>query len=197
MKNNFSFLLIGLFLAMSITACCYSEETPLFLVSVTGNTSVVTADANETYQCTVNELNSSATVTDINQSTGSIALEKVKPAENCNAAVVITGTGGNKTVFMIQVSDPVYSADNKSFSFIGSSQKYYDGTMLTEYNNNQSTIQSGEYGTTNIYLEYAIPELENTGGCVCNKCVNGHCTDCSGWGCPMLSPYTPCWEGDY
>lgn len=154
--------MISSLLILLVCICSvYSEETAESRIEISGDSSAIAEDASGTFLFTLDNVNQNATVFNANQSSKMVSLDKIIPSENCDAALVVTGSEGNETVYLVQVSNPVYSVDNKTLSSSVLPEKYYDGTLLKEYAENQSEIQSGEFAKTKVFLEYNIPELEN------------------------------------
>lgn len=174
--NRTSVLLIGgLFLVSLVFVPLSAGDTSMSRVSVSGNNSHISEVGNGSYQVILDQVNPNATVIISNKTVG-IPLKDVLPETICTAAILPFETDGNQTVFMVQASEPLYSAENQTISWTITPQQYYDGTLLTEYRENQSELQPGDYATTVVYLECAIPDLENTchqvcipdgGGCYC------------------------------
>jgi hypothetical protein len=147
------FLTIGLVLVLLvIPSSVFSENTPLSLVLVSGDASVLSSGENGTYQLMVNMVDQNATVTNANL-TSPIPLEKVLSGDISNAALVVFDTDGNETAFMVQVSAPLYSVENKTLSMTLLPHTFYNGTMLAEYSTKQSELLPGEYGITELYIE--------------------------------------------
>ena len=160
MNRSYLLLIAGLFLTLSVFAAVSGEDTPISRVSVSGNASNISAGSNGTYQIILDQVDPNASVV-ITNKTVEISLKEVLPVTTCTAAIIPSGPDGNKSVFMVQVSDPLYSTENHTISWTITPQKYYEGTLLTEYSENQSELQPGEYSATVVYLECRIPELEN------------------------------------
>ena len=161
MKGNVHTFLLCLILVISTIFSCYGEESPASLIVISGNSSVITPDMNDTYRITVNDVEPYAILTCTNQTDTSVSLNEIKPAENSNTAIVTITAEGNNSVFMIQASDFIYAEDSNKFSFSGYSMRYYDGIALSQYSGNQSTLEPGDYGTTHVYIEYAVQALNN------------------------------------
>lgn len=178
-KHAFSGII--LILVFSLTLLPVSGDEPT--VSVSGNVSTITPDTNGTYQILISQVNPGAPGYEGN-STTSILLKDELPKEPCPAAILLTNSTGNQTTLMVQASELIYSAQNQTLSFNISALKFYDGTILSQYNENKSVIEPGEYGNTSIYLEVRQTEVDNA--ClycsgpnqVCTLLKNGCCIKC-------------------
>lgn len=169
MERSSVILVLGLMMALSvITSLTSGEDTPVSLITVSANESTVSSEGNGTYLVQLNGVNPNATVSDTNR-TITTSLEKVIPKDPCTAVIVLSGSEGKETAWLGQVSNPIYSSDNVTMVWTIISQRYYDGTVLKKFQENATEIQQGEYNATSLYLEYAIPDLENTCPMSCTK----------------------------
>lgn len=171
MKKPIFLLALGLVLTMTVfTSLAWGEDTPVSLVSVSGNESVLSSGINGTYQCIVSTVYPNATITTSNNTYSEI-VGKVLPKEPCNAAISLTGTDGNKSVFLVKVNDSQYFPENQTLSLNISPLKFYDGTLLQEFQKKKGEIQPGEFSITQVYLEIGLSKMENN--CVCAGCCCG------------------------
>lgn len=157
-----SFILpICLMLAFSVfTGSVSGEDTSLTLVSLSGNSSVLTMDANGTYQVTVNDMKQNVIVPERNL-TSSLSVNDVISVKNIIAAVVLSKPDRNETVSIVQISDPMYSVKNQTLSATLTPQQFYDGTLLKDISENRSELKPGTYGTTFLNLECNLPVLNS------------------------------------
>lgn len=178
--KRYAFFGIILILALFLTGFQVSGDKTT--VSVSGNASAIRSDANGTYQILVSQVNPGSPVSESNNTTS--ILEDGLPVEPCPAAILLTNSAGNQTTLMVHASDLKYSAQNQTLSFIISAQKFYDGTILSMYNENKSDIEPGEFGNTSVYLEVGPITVDNA--CiycsgpnqVCVRYEGGCCAQC-------------------
>lgn len=161
MKCSSVFLTLSILLVLSISTCSASEDTPTSLMTVSGNSSLISLGDNGDYQFLINGVNPNATILHANQ-TISGPLKKVLTSDPCAAAIVFSGTNGNETVFQVQVSNPVYSSDKQTLLWNVTPLKYYDGTILTEYSKEANEFESGSYSMTHVYLECPVIKIPNS-----------------------------------
>lgn len=179
--KRYAFSGIILILAFSLTLLPVSGDETTVLLS--GNVSTITPDTNGTYQILISQVHPEAPDSEGNN-TASILLENKLPNEPCPVAILLTNSMGNQTTLMVQASELKYSAQNQTLSFIINPLKYYDGTILSQYNENKSDIEPGEFGNTSIYLEVGQIKVDN--GCiycsgpnqVCVRYEGGCCAQC-------------------
>ena len=156
-------------------AGCVLAENPLGLVSLSGNSSVITMEANDTYILTVSEVESNATILDPLGNTTIVSLQKVLPADTMSALIFLSSQSGEETVSLVKIMDPVYSAENQTFLCRITPQRYYEGTLLSKYANTSREIEPGTNAFTHIVMESPVKISENgyeseicdeSGGCV-------------------------------
>jgi hypothetical protein len=179
--KRYAFSGIIIILVFSLTLLPVSGDKTT--VSLSGNVSTIASDTNGTYQILISQVNPETPVYEGNNTT-SILLEDKLPNEPCSAAILLTNSKGNQTTLMVQASELKYSAQNQTLSFIISPLKFYDGTILSQYNENKSDIAPGEFGNTSVYLEVGQIKVDN--GCmycsgpnqVCVRYEGGCCAKC-------------------
>ncbi|WP_319578111.1 hypothetical protein [uncultured Methanospirillum sp.] len=160
-------------MVLSISICYANEETTTSLLTVSGNTSLISSGDNGNFQIRVENVNPNVTITQTNQTVTGL-LKKVIPADPCIAALIFSGINENETVFLVQVSNPEYSSDNETLSWNVTPQKFYDGVILTEYAKNITEFKPGSYPMTHVYLESPLRKVQNG----CETLPNGevYCT---------------------
>lgn len=160
---NRSPLILACLLAVicsGITGCVLAEN-PVGLVSLSGNSSVITMEANDTYILTVNEVESNATIFDSLGNTTTVPLQKVLPADTMSALIFLSSQYGEKRVSLVKIMEPVYSAENQTFLCKITPQRYYEGTLLSEYANTSGEIEPSTNALTHIVMESPVKISEN------------------------------------
>lgn len=146
---------------MTCTVC--GENPPEYLISISGNSSVITTGTGDDYLFSVNDVNPNASISSPNWNITSVLLEKVLAPESYNTALILSKSTGEKETFMVKMETPIYSPGNKTFSSTLIPMDFYDGTLLGEYNEQQGEFRSGEYESSHIMMESSVHPAENDG----------------------------------
>ncbi len=143
-----------------LSSTAVSSETPVLLVSVTGNESSIVKYPNDTYQIFIEGVERNASVVKEN-TTISIPIQYVLPNKTCNAGIRLTQADENEQIVMVQVTNHTYSKEEQSLHLDILPLLFYEGTLLTKDATNARELRVGEYNLTNITIEIPLSPEEN------------------------------------
>ncbi len=156
---------ISLFLLVSLTGYCVADEAPGYLVYVQGGESAITNGSDEMYVITVKDIIPYFNITN-GQKSSQIHVELLpKLTYPMNAALVLSGVDYETTV-MVQVANVSFSDGNKILTLQADPLEYYEGTLLSEYNEQKSKLDPGNYGASQIVMDSPIRVAENSDNCL-------------------------------
>lgn len=107
---NSIFLFISLIIA---NLPADGEEDIASLVTITGNSSVIIDQGAGTFQLQIHSVHPNVTVIQANK-TVSLPLNTVIKNESSQASILLTGKSGKDVNFLVRISDPTYSPDNRT-----------------------------------------------------------------------------------
>ena len=143
---------------MTCTVC--GEKTQEYLITISGNSSVISTGTGDDYLISVHDVDPNASISYPNRNTTFVSPEKVLASETYNAAIILFKSTGEKEVSMVKIVTPIYFPENKTFTSELIPIQFYEGTLLSEYEE-QGELTPGEYVSSQIILESSVQLADN------------------------------------
>lgn len=151
----FCFLVIGI---MTCTVC--GEKTQEYLITISGNSSVISTGTDDDYLISVDDVDPNASISYPNRNTTPVPLEKALASETYNAALILYKSSGEKETSLVKIVTPIYFPENKTFTSDLIPIQFYEGTLLSEYEE-QGELTQGGYVLSQIILESSVQLADN------------------------------------
>lgn len=159
--NRLTFMGIFCILAIGIMTCTVcGEKTQEYLITISGNSSVISTGTGDDYLISVDDVDPNASLSYPNRNTTLVSLEKVLGSETYNAALIFFKSTGEKEVSLVKIVAPIYFPENKTFTSDLIPIQFYEGTLLSEYSE-QGELTPGEYVSSQIVMESSVQLADN------------------------------------
>lgn len=160
--SGFISLLCCILVVVFFAGIVYGEETPALAVIFQSNTSSVIEDQNGTFVLHLQQVEPNATVSDQkNKTPASVPIMQIIKGDTLQAALVLTKEDGEKSITMVHASMPIYDIQNETLRYKIQPLEFYDGVILSSYQENQTEIIPGDYGSSRLILEDTVTAAEN------------------------------------